>query len=160
MKVQQTAVENSLVNFCCHHRQDHQRKEGHHSYYKTEPVYEGQESEKVGDKDLYLFAKIDTSRSGSDIHATYSVLTGKDTWQALYKSRRIVAHTFKALVETAGEGEDANKAVGKISSKFGLPKLKLEASSGIDLAAVILTGQAVAPNGDMVSMLPGGTFGP
>ena len=133
-------------------------KEGHHMYYKTEPVYEGQEAEKVDDKDLCVFAKIDTVRNGTDIHATYSVATGKDEWLALYKATRVVARSFKSLVETVGEGDDA-KPVAKISSKMGPPQLKLQVAAGVDLAAVILTGEAVAPNGDSIAQLPGATMG-
>jgi hypothetical protein len=136
-------------------------KEGHHAYYKAGPVYEGQASEKVDDKDLYMFAKLETSRSGADVHSTYSVVTGKDDegkpiFLPLYKAKRITAPSFKALVETV---EEEPKPVAKISSQMGLARLKLEVSSGVDLAAVILTGQGVAPNGDSVAQLPGATFG-
>lgn len=103
---------------------------------------------------MYLFAKIETSRSGTDIHSTYSVVTGKDEMKVLYKGKRIISSSFKALVET-----DDGTAVAKISSVMGPAKLTLEVASGVDLAAVILTGQAVAPNGDMISQLPGATFG-
>ena len=135
-----------------------------HRCYRTEQSFAGQEAETIDGEQLYLFAKIEATRSASGSSSVYSVVTGQDSFLEVYRARRIVAPTFEALIEmtTTSDAKDGDGAaavpVGKITYLFG-PRLQLQVASGVDLAAVILTGSAAAPAGACtMAALPGASI--
>lgn len=105
---------------------------------------------------MYLFAKIEATRTASGSTAVYSVITGQgDTWKPLYQAERIVASSFMALVSTMDDNVPV--PVAKLLPLRG-PKLQLQVASGVDLAAVMLTGEATSPTGGSLAALPGASL--
>lgn len=144
-------------------RIEHHFKNDVHRIYKTKPCFPDQETQDVDGASLYLFAKIEANRTSKGASSTYSIVTGKGegeelSFVALYKSEQVVSMSFMALIETvpAEEGSPA-VTVGKITPLRG-PRLQLEVASGVDLAAVILVGNASSPTGGSMAALPGATF--
>lgn len=129
--------------------------------YKPTPTYEGQEAvpEKQGPdgEPYYLFAVVNAKRSLTTASATYSVVIGKNeddgepTLEPLYKSTKISAMSFMALVETVD-----GVVVGKVVDAPGFStKVLLQVVPGVDFAALVITTQALTGGGASAGALAG-----
>lgn len=133
---------NTITNFVC----------------KSTPAYEGQtpltadELKKANIEEgteLYKFSMIDTVRKLSTAKSTYSIVTGKDTYQELYTAEKLSSMGFLALFK-AGD-----VVVAKASTPGFSMTPCVEAAIGVDLLAIICIGTTLASNDNSAGALAG-----
>jgi len=129
---------------------------------KKEPSYEGQEPvdpESLGkcgiDKDmkLYGFAKIESKKTSmSTCVAKYSIVDGgEDKFKLLYEAEKLSSMNFHCIVRVPG-----GDAVATASMAGMTTYVTVNAAEGVDLAAVLLTGQCTfSPDGATAGALAG-----
>jgi hypothetical protein len=146
---------NSVTNFIC----------------KKTPAFEGQapltsdELKKAGIDEstttvLYKFSKIETKRKLSTAaSSTYSIVTGKEdgtesslTLKELYTAEKLSAMGFLALFK------EGDVIVAKAATKGMAMTPNVEASSGVDLLAVILIGYTLAGDNSAGGLAGAGVY--
>lgn len=135
------------------HLKDHHFSTDTHFIYKDIPSFQGQASESIGGRAMYLFAKIQAQRSTTSSTATYSVAVGSDEELMLYQAERVIGASFMAQINTC----NPSVCVGKLLPLRG-PKLELQVAAGADVAAVLLVGEATVPTGGSLAVLPGASL--
>ena len=121
---------------------------------KPMPTFDGQapltsdELKKAGIDEstvLFKFSKIDTKRGLSSGTSTYSIVSGKEdgaesslTLKELYTAEKLSAMGFQALFK------EGDVIVAKAATKGMAMTPNVEASSGVDLLAVVLIGYTLA----------------
>lgn len=125
---------------------------------KSTPTFEGQEPltakelKKAGIEDgttLYPFSKIETVRKMTTATTTYSIVTGKDTFEMLYSGEKLSSMGFKAIMK------EGDKPVAKAMAEGMKMKPILEAATGVDLLAVVLMGYSLVSNDGSAGALAG-----
>ena len=119
------------------------------SIFRTKPSYEDQASiaEKETDdgEALYLFATIETKKGMATATSTYSIVTGEADGEPVLETvligKKLKAMAFYAEVRTVDELLIAKSCVA------GGMTGKVEMSAGVDLLAVAIVAQSVAPGG-------------
>ena len=133
---------NSIINYVC----------------KSTPSFEGQEPltpkelKKAGIDEgttLYPFSKIDTKRKMTTATSTYSIVTGKDTFQTLYTGEKLSAMGFMAVMK------EGDKPVAKAQAVGLKMKPVVESAIGVDLLAVVLMGYTLVSNESSAGALAG-----
>ena len=117
--------------------------------FRTKPSYEDQAAvpEKQTDdgEALYLFATIETKKGISTATSTYSIVTGEadgePVLETLLIGNKLKAMAFYAEIRTVDEVLIAKSCVA------GGMTGKVEMSAGVDLLAVAIVAQSVAPGG-------------
>jgi len=131
---------------------------------RSVPSYEGQEQataeelEKVGleaGTSLYLFAKIEATRTLTTAKCTYGLVKGKDDeTEAMYEGEKLSSLGFRAIFkETTGDKADI------VVAKAYMPRFSMsphmDVASGVDMLAVVTMGYSLVGDESSAGALAG-----